>query len=149
MSTLYFLPQAAVEGWTARGAVEVAADVLTVQSGTARGQRLELQPAVRFLGVAGGGFDPNALTGKVKGAAELKTSGAELLGDSVLLGDVAYDVQHGFTALPQRAVAIAPSTSAAASAATASVATSPVASPREKARNDAAELARFLLNRLP
>jgi hypothetical protein len=132
VNTLYFLPQAAVEGWTARGAVEVASDVLTVQSGSARGQRLALEAAVRFVGVAGGGVDPNGLTGKVKSAAELKSSGAEVLGDSVILGDVAYDVQHGFTALAQR-VEPTPATP----------------SPREKARNDAAELARFLLDRLP
>lgn len=132
MSALFFFPQAAVEGWTARGAVEVAAGVLTVQAGSARGQRLALEPAVRFVTVAGGGLDPNGLTGKVKSAAELKAAGAELLGDSVLLGDVAYDVQPGFTALTQRA---APEP--------------PTSSPREKARNDAAELARFLLNKLP
>jgi hypothetical protein len=132
VSTLFFLPQAAVEGWTARGAVEVAAGVLTVQAGSARGQRLALEPAVRFVGVAGGGFDPNSLTGKVKPAAELKASGAELLGDSVLLGEVAYDVQQGFTAAAQR---VTPQPA------------SPT--PREKARNDAAELARFLLGKLP
>lgn len=129
---LFFLPQAAVEGWTARGAVEVAAGVLTVQSGAARGQRLALTPAVRFLGVVGGGFDPNGLTGKVKVAAELKATGAEMLGDSVLLGDTAYDVQQGFTALAQR---VAPEPA--------------LPSAREKARNDAAELARFLLKNLP
>lgn len=132
MSALFFFPQAAVEGWTARGAVEVAAGVLTVQTGPARGQRLSLEPAVRFVAVAGGGVDPNGLTGKVKAAAELKAAGAEVLGDSVLLGEVAYDVQQGFTALAQR---VEPQPQAA--------------SPREKARNDAAELARFLLNKLP
>lgn len=132
MSALYFLPQAAVEGWTARGAVEVATGVLTVQAGSARGQRLALEPAVRFLGVAGGGGDPGGLTGKVKAIAELKVAGAELLGDSVLLGDVAYDVQQGFTAMPQRAMPRPADPT-----------------PREKARNDAAELARFLLNKLP
>jgi hypothetical protein len=131
VSALYFLPLAAVEGWTARGVVEVAGGVMTVQAGSARGQRLKLEPAIRFLGVAGGGLDPNGLTGKVKAETALRETGAELLGDSVLLGDVAYDVQQGFTALAQR-VEAQPS--------------SP--SPREKARNDAAELARFLLNKL-
>jgi hypothetical protein len=132
MSTLFFLPQAAIEGWTARGAVDVEAGTLTVQAGSARGQRLALEPAVRFLGVAGAGLDPNGLVGKVKSLAELRAAGAELLGDSVLLGETAYDVQQGFTALAQRVEARSDSPS-----------------PREKARNDAAELARFLLGKLP
>jgi len=132
MSTLFFLPQAAVEGWTARGVVDVTAGILTVQGGSARGQRLALEPAARFLGVAGGGLDPNGLVGKVKSLAELRSEGAELLGDSVLLGEIAYDVQQGFTALAQRVETKGDSLS-----------------PREKARNDAAELARFLLGKLP
>lgn len=126
MSALLFLPLAAVEGWTARGAVEVSANVLTVQSGSARGARLELVPAVRFLAVAGEGADAGGLTGKVKPVAELREAGAELLGDSVLFGEVAYEVQQGFTAQEARQTSL-----------------------RQRARDDAAELARFLLNRLP
>ena len=51
---------------------------------------------VRFMKVAGGEADPNDLLDRVKTEVELSEVGAELYMDSVIHGDVAYDVQPGF-----------------------------------------------------
>ena len=65
----------------------------------ADGKAYQLQPAVRFLMVEGGDGDPHQLLGKVKTTAQLEALGAESMAESVLLGDTAYRVQPGFSAL--------------------------------------------------
>ena len=59
----------------------------------------ELKPAVRFLKVVSG-FDASALLGKVWSVPELLENGAEHYSDSVLLGEVAYEVEEGFLGVP-------------------------------------------------
>lgn len=59
----------------------------------------QLTPAVRFLKVEGGDADPHQLLGKVKTTASLEAMNAETMAESVLLGDTAYRVQPGFSAV--------------------------------------------------
>ncbi len=59
----------------------------------------ELKPAVRFLKVVSG-IDEARLLGKVWSVPELLEHGAEHYSDSVLLGEVAYEVEEGFLGIP-------------------------------------------------
>jgi len=61
----------------------------------------ELKPAVRFLKVVSGD-DDELLLGKVWSKPELLEKGAEHYSDSVLFGDVAYEVEEGFLGVPVR-----------------------------------------------
>jgi hypothetical protein len=55
---------------------------------------------VRVVAEVTGAEDANELVGKVKSLAYLQELGAEILEGSMLIGDNAYDVVPGFTALP-------------------------------------------------
>jgi hypothetical protein len=65
----------------------------------ADGKGYRLTPAVRFLKVEGGDADAHGLVGKVKTTRALEAMQAETMAESVLLGDTAYRVQPGFSAL--------------------------------------------------
>ena len=64
------------------------------------GRAFAIQPAVRFLKVSGSDEDTAELVGKVKDQAALEELGADHYMNSVILGDVAYDVQPGFVGSP-------------------------------------------------
>ncbi len=98
MSGLLFVSQAILESWTEGGKVDFQGNVVTVLSGEGQGRSYALDPAVRFMKVLGAERDPNALLGKVKSEAQLRSLGAEQMGDSVVLGEIAYEVQPGFLA---------------------------------------------------
>jgi hypothetical protein len=65
----------------------------------ADGKAYQLTPAVRFLKVEGGDSDSHQLIGKVKTNMALEALDAETMAESVLLGDTAYRVQPGFSAM--------------------------------------------------
>jgi hypothetical protein len=125
MAGLLFVSQAMLEAWSGRGKLAFAGDTMTLRQGDGTGHRYTLEPAVRFLDVVGASGDPHGLVAKVKTDTQLRALGAERMGDSVLLGDVGYDVQPGF-------LASADATAGADAA----------------QRHDAAALARFLLENL-
>lgn len=60
------------------------------------GRAFMVVPAVRFLSVAGDEPDPNDFLNRVKTEVELTEIGADLYMNSVIHGDIAYDVQPGF-----------------------------------------------------
>jgi hypothetical protein len=55
---------------------------------------------VRFLHVTGAETDPHKLVNKVKDEADLAKLGADHYVTSVIIGDIAYDVQPGFIGKP-------------------------------------------------
>jgi hypothetical protein len=95
---LLFVTQPMLDSWAEQGRIELAGDVMTLLRGEGSGRTYALEPAVRFLRVVGAEGDPNALVSKVKPVAQLRGLGAEQVADSVVLGDVAYDVEPGFLA---------------------------------------------------
>ena len=64
------------------------------------GRDFRIQPAVRFLSVAGGDADPHGLVGLVKSTEELASIGADHMASSVIYVDTAYEVQQGFLGDP-------------------------------------------------
>lgn len=92
-----FISQERLDAWTAENRVQVAGDVMTLADA---GRAFRIRPAVRFIKVAGGDDDPNDLLEKVKADSDLDEMGADHYMDSVIFGEVAYDVQSGFIGDP-------------------------------------------------
>ncbi|HQY64845.1 MAG: hypothetical protein IPQ09_02670 [Myxococcales bacterium] len=97
MENRFFFPQQALDEWIVDGRIELANGELTIVS---EGRVYRVAEAVRVLVEVTGAEDENELVGRVKSLAFLQELGAELLEGSMLIGDNAYDVVPGFTAVP-------------------------------------------------
>jgi hypothetical protein len=168
LAGLLFVSQSMLDAWAGQGRIDFVGNVMTLLGGDGKGRSYALDPAVRFLRVVGADADPNALLHKVKSATQLRELGAEHLDSSVLLGDLAYEVDPGFLAeaaalqaaaaaptlsapSPAREPSAAPNVVAAAPAAPAtarSFGSQPLPEELEVKRKEAEALARFLLENL-
>lgn len=95
---LLFVSQAMLDAWAEQGKIDFVGNVMTLLQGEGRGRRYALDPAVRFLKVLGSEADPNGLLTKVKPVSQLREMGAEQVEGSVILGELAYEVEPGFLA---------------------------------------------------
>jgi hypothetical protein len=141
MAGLLFVSQAMLDARAEQRKIDFQGDVMLLLDGAGKGRSYALEPAIRFLKLVGAEEDPHRLVGKVKTEAQLRSLGAELLGSSVLLGDVGYEVQSGFLADAKAGVAGAPGGAGAYGG-------GPGEADVEKKRADAEALARFLLENL-
>ncbi len=94
MADYLFVPQTVLDKWAEQGKVAVDGHVLTLLN---ESKVFQLTSAVRFLKMEAGD-DAARLLQKVKTIDALKQMGAEHYMDSVILGEVAYQVQQGFLA---------------------------------------------------
>jgi hypothetical protein len=160
MAGLLFVSQAVLESWAGQGKIDFAGNVMTLLAGEGKGRSYALDPAVRFLKLLGADADPHALLHKVKSAVQLREMGAEHVDASVVLGDVAYEVEPGFLAevsALQAAATASPRAGGAATAPRAAPPAPPAGPPQaaaplprelEEKRKAADALARFLLDHL-
>ena len=88
-----FISQDRLDSWSANDKASLADDLLTLHD---LGRVFLVEPAVRFLTVAGNEADPNDLIGKVLSEEELADIGADTYMTSVIHGETAYEVQPGF-----------------------------------------------------
>lgn len=65
------------------------------------GRGYEIHEAVHVVAEVTGANDPHKLVGKVKPKVELEQLGAEMLENSMILGDNAYDVVPGWAGTPE------------------------------------------------
>ena len=98
MPGLLFVSQVALEAWAEQRKIDFDGNLMTLVAGDGRGRAYALDPAVLFLKVLGGERDAHQLLAKVKSEAKLRAMGAERVEDSVVLGEIAYQVQPGFLA---------------------------------------------------
>jgi len=171
MAGLLFVSQAMLDSWAEQGKIDFVGNVMTLLVGEGKGRSYALDPAVRFLSLLGAEIDPHQLLRKVKSLAQLKELGGEAVDASVILGDVAYEVEQGFlaemsalqaaaSARPVAAPAPAPAAPAGAPAAEPAprppapppaprpYAAAPLPKELEERRKEAEALARFLLDNL-
>lgn len=97
MSTLHekmFVAQATLEAWLDSGKAEFDGQNVKLLR---RGVAYTLEPAVRIEAVVDGAEDPSII-GKVITEAQILSLGGELLGGSVVLGEVALEVRAGYVA---------------------------------------------------
>lgn len=96
-TTRVFLPQRALHAWLVAGSVELSAGRMTIKP---EERSYRVVEAVRVIGEVTGASDPYDLVGKVKPVVHVRELGAQLLGDSMVLEDNAYDVVFGWVAMP-------------------------------------------------
>lgn len=113
-----FFPQDVVHRWFAIGEAEMTGAELWIRS---ERRRYRVVEAVRVVREVSGAPDPFEMAGCVKSFRFVNELGAELLGDSMIIGDNAYETVMGWLATP-----LAPQ------------------SPRDTGPNDEQLLARFL-----
>lgn len=96
MDVRLFLSQALLDTWLEEAKVELApAGLRLVEDG----REVALEGACHFVSLLEGVDDAGWLA-KVKTEHQIKEQGGELWGDSVLLGQSAYEVVPGFVATP-------------------------------------------------
>ncbi len=98
MNNAVFFPQELLDVLFGVGKLDLDGDDLIVPVG---GYRYRVSEAVRVLSEVTTGEDPHDLVGKVASREQLtETLGAELLGNSMLVEDNAYDVVPGMVGEP-------------------------------------------------
>lgn len=89
-----FVAQTTLESWLESGKVEFDGAVVTL---TRHRKSYALEPAVQFVSVVEGRPESDLL-GKVIPENKISELGGELLGDSVVFGDLAFHVRTGYIA---------------------------------------------------
>jgi len=92
-----FFPQETLDRWLVEGTVEISGSELTIPN---ERRRYHLVEAVRIVSEEASHSDPDELVGRVKTMLYLSELGAELLGDSMVLGESAYRVIAGWLGTP-------------------------------------------------
>lgn len=93
-----FFPQSCLDQWGVEGKIELSPTELVV---LAEGRRYDITEVVRVVVEVTGSPDPHGIVGKVKAKADLEKIGAEILENSMIIGDNAYDVVPGWAGRPQ------------------------------------------------
>jgi hypothetical protein len=97
MANRVFFPQIALDTWVIDGKVELAADELRLPQ---EERRYHVEESVRVVAELTSGVCPRGLIGKVKSRKAMLELGAELMDQSMILGDNAYEVVPGWTGTP-------------------------------------------------
>jgi hypothetical protein len=97
MRNRVFFPQAALDEWVFDNRADIKGEDLSLKT---EGRRYRIIEAVRVMREVTGADDPHELLGRVKTRAFLTELGAEMLENSMILGDNAYDVIQGFVGAP-------------------------------------------------
>ncbi len=135
-----FLSQEALDAWIGEGRADVQGDVLT---DAIDGRRFQLAGGVRFLSEVTGAGDASELVGRVKDLAQLAELGGEHMADSVILGELAYEVQQGFVG---RALTTSAEASAMKEATLPVIDAKPAAEALQQQRQTLVALQAFFLN---
>lgn len=99
MDNRVFFPQLALDQWGIDGKVDLTQTELILLP---EGRRYKIEESVRVVREVTGADDEHKLVGKVKPKAFLVGLGAEMLENSMILGDNAYDVVPGWAGAPVR-----------------------------------------------
>jgi hypothetical protein len=97
MRNRVFFPQASLDQWAVEGKIELTPTELVIVS---EGRRYDITEVVRVVVEVTASPDPHGIIGKVKSKAELEGIGAEILENSMIIGDNAYDVVPGWAGTP-------------------------------------------------
>ena len=149
-----FFSQGMLDSMVEAGKIRVDKGVLTMLAGD--NPTFSLLPAYRIVKTVDDGPDPSGLVGQIRSESELKVLGAELLMDSVIYKDVAYQVDTGFIAekrVPGQEPAPKPAPKAVPPAPSAAAAPpveqpAPVVEPPAGKAKDADDLSQFILDNL-
>ncbi len=97
MQNRVFFPQSAVDQWAVEGTVDLVGGELIL---LAEGRRYKVEEAVHVVLEVTGANDERKVIGKVKLRSQFVEIGAEILENSMILGDNAYDIVNGWLGPP-------------------------------------------------
>ncbi|MFO0724853.1 MAG: hypothetical protein U1E65_13820 [Myxococcota bacterium] len=89
-----FVAQSTLEAWLDSGKAEYDGQVVTLKR---HAKRYLLEPAVRVVRVVDGASDAT-LVGRVIPERRIGELGGELMGDSMVFGNIAFEVKGGYIA---------------------------------------------------
>lgn len=92
-----FFAQHELDAWVAAGSADLFGDELSLRGS---GRRFRLIEALHVVREVSGAQDPFDVAGRVKSVAFLLELGAELLGESMVIGESAFEVVPGWLATP-------------------------------------------------
>lgn len=98
MQNRVFFPQACLDQWGVEGKIEVTGAEIVV---LAEGRRYDVIEVCHVVAEVTGSPDPHEIVGKVKAKQTLVEMGAEILENSMIIGDNAYDVIPGWAGRPK------------------------------------------------
>jgi hypothetical protein len=98
MQNRVFFPQLLLDQWGIEGKIDLNGSELVV---LAEGRKYRIEESVYVVTEVTGANDPHGFIGKVKPKAALDEMGAEILENSMILGDNAYDVVPGWAGAPE------------------------------------------------
>jgi hypothetical protein len=93
MPNRVFFPQLLLDQWGIEGKIDLTGNELVV---LAEGRKYRIEEYVHVVAEVTGANDPHGFIGKVKPKAVLDELGAEILENSMIIGDNAYDVVPGW-----------------------------------------------------
>ena len=102
MHNRVFFPQSAVDQWGIDGKIDLVGGELILLK---EGRRYKVEEAVHIVAEVTGANEEHKIVGKVKPKRALDEIGAEILQDSMILGDNAYDVVPGWMGAPSGTMA--------------------------------------------
>jgi hypothetical protein len=97
MQNRVFFPQSALDQWMLDGTVDLEGLRLTI---LAEARHYTLAEAVRVVAEVSGTDDVHELVGRVKAKPFLEELGSEIVENSMIIGDNAYDIVPGWVGLP-------------------------------------------------
>lgn len=97
MQNRVFFPQLCIDQWGIEGKIDLVGSELVI---VAEGRRYAIEEAVHVVAEVTGSPDAHALVGKVRPKKALEPLGAEILENSMIIGDNAYDVVPGWAGTP-------------------------------------------------
>ena len=97
MQNRVFFPQLLLDQWGIEGKIDLTGTELVV---LAEGRKYKIEEAVYVVKEVTGANDPHGFLGKVKKKTLLDELGAEILENSMIIGDNAYDVVTGWAGTP-------------------------------------------------
>jgi hypothetical protein len=97
MRTRIFFPQPLLDVLMDAGKIDVQGEEIVLAGS---GRRYRVVEGARVLSELTDGVDPHDLCGRVKSRLFLQELGAELLGDSMIVADKAYQILMGFVGVP-------------------------------------------------
>ncbi len=89
-----FIPQQKLEDWVNGGKITFSDNVITTLTG--KKIKYKLVPAYKFLKLTSGDNDEPKLLGLVKSQDDLKHLKPDIFLDSIIIGDLAYEVETGY-----------------------------------------------------
>jgi hypothetical protein len=140
MQNRVFFPQLAVDQWGIDGRIDLVSGELIL---LAEGRRYKVEECVHVVTEVSGANDAHKIVGKVKPKRSLDELGAEILENSMILGDNAYDVVPGWMG-----TATMPFADHLASAERKKARGGKAADPASEPRTDEEILARYVEDRL-